>query len=664
MSAAELIGPALPIETAVDPGRLLDLRKVCKQFGTDPAVNALIDVDLVVRRGEWLSITGPSGSGKSTLLNILGCLDRPTRGQFFFEGIETTTLGENERAGLRSRRVGFIFQSFHLLPYRTVLENVMLAEVYRRNARRGRRERAMEVIRRVGLAHRADFPPFKLSGGECQRVAIARALMGTPGLLLCDEPTGNLDSKNTESILDLLTDLNKEGMTIIVVTHDENVARRGSRRVTMKDGQLSAGSAPALPGVVDRAQPVSSKPTVSGSGITMRDLLAEAMAGMLARPTRMALTVMGIVIGMSALVATVGLTRTAGNRIISQFDQLAATELFISARPGVATGTIDPRAIPWDAPARLARLNGVVAAGLLSDVNVRDALVSASQVVDPVNQTAFRLAVRAASPDLFAAVRAKLASGRFLDGGHSARGDCVAILGPDAARRLGINGVERLPAILIGDQLCLVIGILHDVVRKPELLGSVIIPEGTARQYFSLFGPSLVVVETKIGAAGLIAAQARDALRPDDPRALRVQLPLEPRRVRDEVQTDLNVMFLLLGGLSLVVGALGIANITLVGVMERTAEIGLRRAIGATRRHIAAQFLFESASMGIVGGLLGSSAGVLIVVGVSAYQVWTPVLDPLAPLLAPAVGGAIGLLSGVYPASRAARLEPAEAFRH
>jgi macrolide transport system ATP-binding/permease protein len=685
MSSAEPITPASPIEAAAaDPDRVLDLRKVCKQFGTDPAVNALIDVDLVVRRGEWLSITGPSGSGKSTLLNILGCLDRPTRGQYLFDGIETTTLGENERAGLRSRRVGFVFQSFHLLPYRTVLENVMLAEVYRRHTRRGRRERAMEEIRRVGLAHRADFPPFKLSGGECQRVAIARALMGTPSLLLCDEPTGNLDSKNSESILDFLTELNNGGMTIIVVTHDENVARRGSRRVTMKDGELTGGSEPAsLPqagassGKVEtgfpqkmrpskeaRARLASAKAGVSGSGITARDLLAEATAGMLARPMRMALTVLGIVIGMSALVATVGLTRTAGNRIISQFDQLAATELFVSARPGTVTGTIDPRAIPWDAPARLARLNGVVAAGLLSEVDIRDALVSASQVMDPVNPTAFRLGVRAASPGLFPAVRAKLASGRFLDGGHSARADCVAILGPDAARRLGISGVERLPAIFIGDQLCLVMGVLRDVVRKPELLGSVIIPEGTARQHFGLFGPGMVVVETKIGAAYLIATQARDALRPDDPRALRVQLPLEPRRVRDDVQTDLNVMFLLLGGLSLVVGALGIANITLVGVMERTAEIGLRRAIGATRRHIAAQFLFESASMGIVGGLLGSSVGVLIVVGVSAYQVWTPVLDPLAPLLAPAVGGAIGLLSGVYPASRAARLEPAEAFRH
>lgn len=660
-----------------DPQAVLELRKVCKQFGTEPAVNALIDVDLTVRRGEWLSITGPSGSGKSTLMNIIGCLDRPTNGLFLFEGIETTTLGEYERAGIRSRRIGFVFQAFHLLPYRSVLENVMLAEVYRRHTSRGRRERAMEVIRRVGLSHRADFPPFKLSGGECQRVAIARALMGSPALLLCDEPTGNLDSKNTEAILDLLRVLNNDGMTIIVVTHDESVACRGSRRVDMKDGMLSAhpgstgsGSIP-YPAETAPAQdrchgaPLArSVATVSVSGMTLRDLLAEATAGMLARPARMALTVLGIVIGMSALVATIGLTRTAGNRIISQFDQLAATELFISARPGSVTGMIDPRAMPWDAPERLERLNGVVAVGLLTDVNIQAALVSTSPVVDPANPTAFRLAVRAASPGLFAAVRATLASGRFLDEGHSARADRVAILGPEAARRLGIGGVERLPAIFIGDQPWLVMGILRDVVRKPELLGSVIIPEGTARYFFGLLGPGLVVVETKIGAAYLIAAQARAALRPDDPRALRVQLPLEPRRVRDDVQTDLNVMFLLLGGLSLVVGALGIANITLVGVMERTKEIGLRRAIGATKRHVALQFLFESASMGVVGGMLGSSIGLLIVVGVSAYQVWTPVLDPLAPLLAPAVGGAIGLLSGVYPASRAAQLEPAEAFRY
>jgi macrolide transport system ATP-binding/permease protein len=642
---------------------VISLQGITKQFGSDPAVHALNGIDLSLARGEWLAITGPSGAGKSTLLNVIGCIDSPTSGSYRLDGVEATLLSDKQRAGLRSQRIGFVFQSFHLLPYRTVLENVMLAEVYRHGSRRGRRDRALAAIDRVGLLHRAEFLPSKLSGGEKQRVAIARALIGSPSLLLCDEPTGNLDSRSSANILDILEDLNSSGLTTIVVTHDETVARRAHRRIHVVDGLISVPSNHAVR--PDVACKTSSRPTlnIARSGISFRDLLDEAAAGMFARPARMILTVLGIVIGMGALVATVGLTRTAGNRIISQFDQLAATELFITARPGATTGSVDARAIPWDAPARLQRLNGVVAAGTLSDVDLGNVLVSASPVQDPLNQSAFKLSVRAGSPDMFRAVRAVLDTGRVFDAGHSERAERVAVLGPDAASRLGLRDVERLPAITIGDQIYLVMGILRDVGRKADLLGSVIIPEGTARREFGLQGPGTLVVETKIGAAFLIAQQAPLALRPDDPRTLRVQVPQEPKRVRDEVQTDLDMMFILLGGLSLVVGALGIANITLVGVMERTAEIALRRAIGATRFHIAAQFLFESASMGFVGGIIGASVGVLVVVGAAAYNVWSPVLDPMAPLLAPVVGGAIGLLSGLYPASRAAQLEPAESFR-
>jgi macrolide transport system ATP-binding/permease protein len=644
--------------------RVLVLNKVGKQYGSEPAVHALADVDLSLERGDWLSITGPSGAGKSTLLNIIGCLDRPTSGSYFFDGIDAARLTDNERAGLRSQRIGFVFQSFHLLPYRTVLENVMLAEVYRKQSSRGRRARALAAIERVGLGHRADFLPAKLSGGEKQRVAIARALVGSPSLLLCDEPTGNLDSKTSANLLDLFESLNQEGLTLVVVSHDENVANRAGRRMHVIDGRqtdLSNGE--------NRNEPAKSrngsatKAVAPRSGVTIRDLFNEALAGMFARPVRMMLTVLGVVIGLTALVATIGLTRTAGNRIISQFDQLAATELFVSARPG-RTGIIDPKAIPWDAPTRLRRLNGVVAAGTMSEIDIGDMLVTSSPVKDPLKQTAFKLSVHAASPELFRAVKADMKTGRLPDLGHSSRADRVAVLGPDAARRLGVLDLGQLPAISIGDHLYLVVGILRDVGRKPELLGSVIIPEGTARQDFGLVGPGTVVIETRIGAAYLIADQTPPALRPDDPRILRVEVPLEPKRVRDEVQSDVNVMLLLLGGLSLVVGAIGIANITLVSVMERTGEIGLRRAIGATRGHIAAQFLFESASMGVIGGILGASLAVMIVVGVSAYQLWTPVLDPAAPLLAPLIGGAIGLLSGAYPAMRAARLEPVEALRN
>ena len=643
---------------------LLELHKVGRQYGSEPAVRALVDVDLSLERGEWLAITGPSGAGKSTLLNIIGCLDSPTSGRYLLEGIDTARLTDTQRAGLRSQRIGFVFQSFHLLPYRTVVENVMLAEVYRKQRHSGRRVRALAALERVGLSHRRDFLPMQLSGGERQRAAIARALVGSPSLLLCDEPTGNLDSKSSAALLDLLEKLNQDGLTLVIVTHDETVAKRAARRVHVVDGSATAVPHGKQGNPATASLATAVPPTVVRSGITSRDLLNEALAGMFARPGRMALTVLGVVIGLTALVATLGLTRTTGNRIISQFDRLAATEIFITARPGRTTGIVDPKAIPWDAPTRLHRLNGVVAAGTMSEVDVGGALVSSSPVKDPLHQSAFKLAVYAASPDLFRAVRAELKTGQFPDLGHANRADRVAVLGPDAAHRLGITSLEQLPAISIGDHLYLVVGLLRDVARKPELLGAVIIPEGTARRYFGLAGPGIVVVETKLGAVYLIADQARWALRPDDPRVLKLEVPQEPKRVRDDVQTDLNVMFLMLGGLSLVVGAIGIANITLVGVMERTGEIGLRRAVGATRTHIATQFLLESTSMGVIGGIIGASIGVLIVVAVSAYQVWTPVLDPAAPALAPLIGGGIGLLSGTYPALRAARLEPVEALRH
>lgn len=645
------------------PGNVIELQGVCKQYGSKPAVHAMVDVDFCVRQGEWVSVTGPSGAGKSTLLNVIGCLDHPSSGKFYLDGVDTSKLTDDQRAGLRSHRIGFVFQSFHLLPYRSVVENVMMAQVYHREPAEKRRKAALKALKRVGLSHRAHFYPTQLSGGERQRVAIARALLGSPSLLLCDEPTGNLDTQSSETILKLLEELNRDGLTLIIVTHNEEIANRSARRVHIVDGRLSEkhskGPAPRPQGNFAN----SSLLRRCESGISFQDLLQEAIAGMFSRPGRMGLTVLGIVIGLTALVATLGLTRTAGNRIISQFDQVSATELFITAKPGRTTGIVDPKALPWDAPERLRRLNGVVAAGTMSEVNVGEGLVSSSPIRDPSRQTAFKMSVYAASPELFRAVRATMRTGRTHDAGHSARADRIAVLGPDAASRLGAINLEQLPAIAIGDELYLVAGIIDDVARRPELLGAVIIPEGTARREFGLAGPGRVVVETKIGAAYLIAEQAPLALRPDDPASLKIEVPQEPRRLREEVQSDLSMLFLLLGGLSLIVGAIGIANITLVGVMERTGEIGLRRAIGATRQHIAAQFLVESASIGVIGGIIGASMGVLVVVGVSAYQVWTPVLDLEVPLAAPLVGGIIGLLSGTYPALRASKLEPVDALR-
>lgn len=391
------------------------------------------------------------------------------------------------------------------------------------------------------------------------------------------------------------------------------------------------------------------------------DLLDEAVAGLFARPGRMVLTVLGTVVGVAALVATVGLSSTAGNRIAGRFDELAATEILVTVRPSAAAP--GARVIPWDAGARIARLNGVVAAGTASQVNVGERLVSTSPVNDPQQRSAFRLSVYAASPSLFDAVRADLRSGRWFDAGHADRADPVAVLGPRAAERLGLTTVRGSPALRVGDDLYTVIGILDGVARYPQLLGSVILPEPTAAARYNLVAPEAVVIETAIGATTLVAGQIPDALRPDEPRVLTVAFPPEPTRVRDAVQSDLDLLLLVLGGVALLVGAIGIANVTLVSVLERTGEIGLRRALGASRRHVAAQFLLESASLGLIGGVLGASLGTLVVVAVAATQQWSPVLDLGVPLLAPAVGALTGVLAGVYPSTRAARMEPVDALR-
>jgi macrolide transport system ATP-binding/permease protein len=397
--------------------------------------------------------------------------------------------------------------------------------------------------------------------------------------------------------------------------------------------------------------------------LSLRDLLSEAGAGLMARPARVALTVLGTVIGVAALVATLGLSKTAGSQIVGRFSTVAATDVVVTPVPGALGGTRAGAAIPWDAEARLRRLNGVAAAGTLSEVDVRGALVRSVPINDPLGQTEVQLPVRAASAGLWGAVRAELTAGRFPDRGHSARASRTVVLGRNAARRLGIRSLDQQPAIFIGDRLYQVIGLLGSVERQPSLLGSLTIPNGTARREFGLAAPASVQIETDIGAVDVVVRQAPRALSPDAPELLRVSAPPDPETLRAGVESDLNALFLLLGAVSLLVGALGIANVTLVSVLERVGEIGLRRALGAARRHIAAQFLLESGVMGLLGGIIGTALGVLVVVAVSAGRTWTPVLDPWVPLVAPLVGGLIGLLSGTYPALRAAALEPVEALR-
>lgn len=235
-----------PVPEGADPvNTVVDLRDVTRTFAGTPPVEALKSTNLAIQQGEYLAIVGPSGSGKSTMLHLLGLLDTPTEGTYYLDGVDTGELSERQRAGMRSSKIGFVFQSFHLLGTRTTVENVMLAEVYRPGSGKGRRQRAIEALEQVGLGHRLGAFPTTLSGGERQRVAIARALVSRPSLLLADEPTGNLDTTTGNQILSLFEELHQSGLTLAVITHDDDVSARAQRQVRIRDGVLNPVAAGA-----------------------------------------------------------------------------------------------------------------------------------------------------------------------------------------------------------------------------------------------------------------------------------------------------------------------------------------------------------------------------------------------------------------------------------
>ncbi|MFJ8823658.1 ABC transporter permease [Streptomyces sp. NPDC102467] len=398
------------------------------------------------------------------------------------------------------------------------------------------------------------------------------------------------------------------------------------------------------------------------SSFAPRDLLAEATAGVLQRPARSALTALGTVLGVGTFVAILGLTATTSSQIDARFNALTATEVTVEETADDAAQLTGP-AFPEDADARMRRVNGVKAAGVYW--TVRDDRASSTRSA-PVGDSAGgeRIDVVAASPGVLEAAVPTLAEGRLYDE-RMARAGRVALIGAGTASRLGITTLETHPALFIGEESFTVVGIVDDVERKADLLLSVVVPRTTAEQIWGAPGPteSGMLISTELGAAQQVATEAAVALRPDHPEYFKVVPPPAPKALRSTVGSDLSQLFLLLAGICLVIGAVGIANTTLVAVLERTGEIGLRRALGARARHITAQFLAESGALGALGGLVGTSLGTVTVVAVALARDWTPVVHPATVAAAPLIGLVTGVLAGLYPAWRASRIQPVEALR-
>jgi putative ABC transport system permease protein len=398
----------------------------------------------------------------------------------------------------------------------------------------------------------------------------------------------------------------------------------------------------------------------------VRDLLGEAVRGLAGRPGRLALTALAVVLGIGSLVATVGFAQTGARQLEAVFNAVDAVHGVV--RPAEdqhgGAGESSARAVlPWDGDVTATRLNGVEAAGLVSEIELQNAVIAAAPVYDPMAPPVRVPDVYAATPGVLEAVSGVLSQGVWLTGFHEQGALPVAVLGRDAAALLGVTRVDNQPSVFINGRSYTVVGILDRAERAQSLVNAVIVPQSTARAVFGLAAPGELQVLVALGAGPMVGDVIATALSPNNPTGFEVSMPLPPSQVRQQVTADVNSLFVVLGLVALAIGAVTIAVVTSLSVMERRGEIGLRRALGATRLNVATQFVAESAVVGLLGGLTGAAAGVLATVGLAAARQWTPVLDLRLVGAAALVGCAVGVLAGLAPAIRAARLEPATALQ-
>ena len=389
----------------------------------------------------------------------------------------------------------------------------------------------------------------------------------------------------------------------------------------------------------------------------LADILREAWLGISERPLRSCLTSLGTLAGIATLVTASGLSGTTNQHVAGRFDALAATEVVLEATPTAAS----PRPFGDKSSARLSRITGVRASGETWHLDPDRVQVNNSVHSDGP----LPLPVVPLDPSVWPVLHGSMSAGRFFDDFHAQRAEQVVVLGRAAAHQLNIADLSGSPAVTIGGRPFAVIGIIADVKRHADLLLAAMIPAPTARRLWPDFdeGPHQIYVETEPGAARIVGDQAAFAVRPSAPTDIRALVPTDPRSLQNAVSSDLRMLAVALASISLLIGMLGIANVSLVSVLERVPEIGLRRALGASGRGVAAQFLLESALLGRAGGIAGSALGGIIVVAVAAVRHWTAVGDPRLILGSPLLGAFTGAVAGVFPARRASKIQPVDALR-
>lgn len=690
---------------------LIELQHVTKTFVIgDTHIAAVSEVTLSIGRGEFVAIIGSSGSGKSTLMHILGCLDRPSGGRYLLEGSDVAKLAEPELAAVRRQRLGFVFQSFNLLPRTSALENVCLPLYYAEagaGSRAGMIERARAALVRLGLGNREHYTPGQLSGGQQQRVAIARALINAPELLLADEPTGNLDTKTSHQIMDVLVTLNRrEGLTIVLVTHEQDIAAYADRIITMRDGKIVADERKERPDDVggsrvpiiaaDRGGRVRLR---SGGGFAFgRMALAAAGQAIMRNKMRSVLTVLGVFIGVASLNVMMAVGQGANLAVKKQLESLGTNVVVVL--PGALT-----RGGVRGGYGSAATLTIADAKAISED----PAVTSVGYLIRQQGQTEYggnnwTTSIQGVSASYPAITNWHLMAGDPITNENERNGDLVAVIGQTVYRQLFTAGENPVGlTIRIRNVPVLVVGLFaakgqsamgqdqDDVVMIPfttaerRVLGAAAPTQvQTPNNWAYLPAPNPYNLQSRLtGFANMLFVQAKSAERvPDAINDINAIL-MRRHNIKTAESKDFDirnlsqfaeaaksssrVMALLLAtvaSISLVVGGIGIMNILLVSVTERTREIGLRMAIGARRLHVLLQFLAEAIFLSVIGGIAGIVMGSGISLIVSQVFKWP------APLSLTAMAGGflfaamVGIFFGYYPAHKAANLDPIEALRY
>ncbi|NTV16859.1 MAG: ATP-binding cassette domain-containing protein [Chlorobiaceae bacterium] len=654
---------------------MLELRDVHRTYQIgESTVQALRGVSVIIERGEFVAIMGASGSGKSSLLQILGLLDNPDKGEFLIFGKNVNTLSEDEQAGVRNNVAGFVFQQFHLLKRMSIVENVRLPHIYS-GLKGDFHQEAKERLRQVGLEERVDHTPNQLSGGEQQRVAIARALVRDPLIIFADEPTGNLDSKNSAEIMKIFKALHDQGKTIIMVTHENDIAAYAERVITMRDGVIVTDE--RRPGLALSSMAVAGENGFELQGAGSASLLqngrlagfmAQAFQSILANKMRSFLSVLGILVGVASVIAMMALGEGAKAAMQEQLKSMGSNML--SIRGGSAK--IHGAAQGAGAVARFTSLDVDALAALRPVIKNAAGVVNGNARIVYGNKN-WSSSLTGAGFD-YGTMRASIPTvGRWFTREEIQTRAKSAIIGVTVVKELFGSSNPIGKTIKINRINFMVIGIAPAKgFAGPQDEDDVVLIPVTTAMYRVLGKDYLSSIFVEVASPSLIE-QAKTSISELIRKRHRLKADDDSFNIRDmtEIQKMLTsttqTMSLLLGSIaaiSLLVGGIGIMNIMLVSVTERTREIGLRKAIGARKNDIMLQFLVESVGLTISGGFIGVLAGIGISLILSSFAGWAVKTSLVSVVLATAFSALIGIFFGLWPAKKAADLKPLEALRY